>query len=139
RRNAAFLRERMGQDGRLLHAYKAGAAKVDGLLEDYAYVGLGLLDLWRATGEHEHLEWARALFEAALERFRADDGTFYESPADGEALLLRQKPFFDSPTPSGNASMALLGFWLGRAFGRSEWEQVARDVVSAVAGQFDHA
>src|SRR5690606_7199965 len=33
-RTAAFLRERMRRDGRLLHTYRAGEAKVDGMLED---------------------------------------------------------------------------------------------------------
>src|SRR5690606_9634073 len=59
--------------------------------------------------------------------------------ADGEALILRQKPFFDSPTPSANASMAILGFWLARYLGRTDWEDASRDVVSSVAGQMPRA
>ncbi len=133
--NAAFLRQRVWDGQRLQHTYKAGVARVDGLLEDYAYLAVGLLEVYRTTGDLAHLEWAGELFRAALERFRDADGAFFEAPSDGEALLIRQKPFFDSPTPSGNASMALLGFWLGRAYGVPEWEQVARDVVHLVAGQ----
>jgi len=138
-RAAAFLQANVWREGRLLHTYKDGIARVHGLLEDYAYVGLGLVELYRATGDLAHLHWASELFEVAPQRFRDDDGTFFEAPADGEALLLRQKPFFDAPTPSGNAAMAQLGFWLGRYFGRSEWEQVARDVVQAVTGQLARA
>jgi uncharacterized protein len=139
RRSAAFLRHRLWANGRLLHTYKDGVAKVDGLLEDYAYLGLGLVEFYRATGDLDALRWASELFEVAQNRFAAEDGTFYESPGDGEALVLRQKPFFDSPTPSGNAAMAQLGFWLGRYFGRPEWEQVTRDVVRAVSGQLARA
>ena len=139
RRTAEFIRTSMVRDGRLLHSYRAGEAKVDALLEDFAYLALGLVDLYRATGDLEHLRWAAELYEEAVTRFRDDDGTFFESPEDGEALILRQKPFFDSPTPSGNASMALLAFWLGRYFGRPEWEDASRAVVSSVAGQLPRA
>ena len=61
--------------------------------------------LCRAQGD----EATARLFEAALDRFHDDEsGGFFESPADGEELILRQKPYFDSPTPSGNGAMALL-------------------------------
>ena len=138
-RTAAFIRSTMIRDGRLLHSYRRGEAKVDALLEDFAYLGLGLVDLYRANGDLGHLEWARELYEEAAARFRDEDGTFFESPEDGEALIMRQKPFFDSPTPSGNASMALLGFWLARYLGRHEWEDESRAIVGSVSGQFARA
>ncbi|MCK9494700.1 MAG: thioredoxin domain-containing protein [Dehalococcoidia bacterium] len=141
RRTAEFIRTTMVRDGRLMHSYRAetsgtGEAKVDALLEDYAYLGLGLVDLYRATGDLGLIEWATTLYEDALARFADTDGTFFESPSDGESLILRQKPFFDSPTPSGNASMAILGFWLARYLGRTEWEDASRAVITSVAGQF---
>ncbi|MCK9485721.1 MAG: thioredoxin domain-containing protein [Dehalococcoidia bacterium] len=137
--NGSFLRERVWDGARLRHTYKDGHAHVDGLLEDYAYLALGLVEVYRATGDLAHLHWAGELFEVALERFRDDNGGFFEAPLDGEALLIRQKPFFDSPTPSGNACMGMLGITLGRYFGRSDWEQVAREVVGRVSGQFARA
>src|SRR5690606_7727070 len=57
-RNAAFLRERVWDGNRLLHTYKAGRARVDGLLEDYAYLAVGLVEAYRSTGDVGHLEWA---------------------------------------------------------------------------------
>ncbi len=138
-RTAEFVRTAMVRDGRLLHSYRHGEAKVDALLEDYVYLGLGLVDLYRATGDLGHLTWARELYEDAAARFADEDGTYFESPSDGEALILRQKPFFDSPTPSGNASMAVLGFWLARYLGRHEWADASRAVVSSVAAQMSRA
>ncbi len=139
RRTAGFIRTTMVRDGRLLHSFRSGQANVDALLEDYAYLALGLVDLFRATGDLAHLGWASELYEDAVARFADSDGTFFESPVDGEALILRQKGFFDSPTPSGNASMALLAFWLGRYFGRRKWEDASRAVTSSVAGQLPKA
>lgn len=131
---AAFLRASVWSDGKLFHTWKGGQAKVDGLLEDYAYVGLGLVELYKLTGDVALLEWARELWTNITGRFRDDDlGGFFETPSDGESLLLRQKPFFDSATPSGNGAAALLGLWLGRYYSRSDWERVAEEVTAQVA------
>jgi hypothetical protein len=133
-RNAAFVRENLWRDGRLLHTYKAGVAKVDGLLEDYAYYGLGLVELFKLTGDMAHLDWARDLFEAILVRFRdPEHGGFFETPDDGETLLLRQKQFFDAATPGGNGAVALLALWLGRYCSRPDWEAVAGEVLGQIA------
>ncbi|MDA0364404.1 MAG: thioredoxin domain-containing protein, partial [Chloroflexi bacterium] len=134
--NAAFVRARMWRDGALLHTYKQGVARIDGLIEDYAYYALGLIELYRTSGELTHLQWAAELFAVALARFRADPadgGGFFESPADGEPLVLRPKPLFDAATPSGNGAMGQLGFWLGRYFERPEWEALG-DETTALAG-----
>ncbi len=136
RRNTAFVREQMWRDGRLLHSYKDGIAKVDGLIEDYCCTGLGLIELYRATGELAHLEWAAELFDAVQARFGNDDGVgFFDTPVDGEALLLRQQSFYDAATPSGNGAAALLAVWLGRYFDRGDWEQVGRETVAAAGDQ----
>ena len=44
-----------------------------------------------------------------------------------------ESPFFDSATPSGNGAAALLGLWLGRYYGRSDWESYAEEVTRQVA------
>ncbi len=134
---AAFLRARVWSGERLLHTYKAGRAAVNGMLEDYAYLGLGLVELFKATGELAHLTWATELFEAILANFHDDQhGGFFETAREGETLLLRQKPLFDGPTPGGNAAAALLGMWLARHHGRAEWESYVREVFNLV---HDHA
>ena len=133
-RNAAFVRRRLWRDGRLLHSYRDGAARVEGMLEDYAYYGLGLIELFRATGDLAHLRWAAELLEAVTSRFHdAEHGGFLDTADDGEPLLLRQKSFFDAATPSGNGAAGLLSLWLGRYFDRDDWEALGRETV-ALAG-----
>ena len=137
---ARFLREQMWDGSRLLHVYAGGIAKVDGMLDDYASVGLGALDLYRATGNLDLVTWAAELLEAAVERFHDDEaGGFFESPSDGEELILRPKPYFDSPTPSGNGAIALLASWLGRYLGRDDWESLGTEVVALVADHLGRA
>ena len=139
-RNAAFVRAEMWRDGRLLHTWKDGRARVDGLIEDYTYYGLGLIELYRATGNLDHLHWAAELLEVVVARFRdPEGGGVYESASDAEQLILRQKPLFDAASPSGNGAAALLAFWLGRYFGRPEWEALARETVALVRDQLVQA
>jgi uncharacterized protein YyaL (SSP411 family) len=131
RRNAAFLRREVWRNGRLLHTWKDGTAKVDGMLEDYTCLALGLVELFRNDGELSGLEWARELFEVTLARFRDDsDGLFFETSHDAENLLVRQKALFDSATPGGCSAAALLAFWLGRYYGRNDWVAIAEHVVA---------
>ncbi len=135
-RSAAFLRASMWRDGALFHSYKDGVARVDGMLEDYAYVGLGLVALYRATGDLDQLRWARQLVEVLETRFLdATSGTFFDTPTDGERLLFRQRSLQDGPTPSGNAAAALLAFWLGRYFEDPAPEARARGIASVALTQ----
>ncbi|HMO54457.1 MAG TPA: thioredoxin domain-containing protein, partial [Tepidiformaceae bacterium] len=78
-RLAAFLQESVWTEGRLFHTRQGGRAKVDGLLEDYTYLGLGLIELYKLTGDIEHLEWARELLDVVLARFRDPErGDFFD-------------------------------------------------------------
>ncbi|MSQ42445.1 MAG: thioredoxin domain-containing protein [Dehalococcoidia bacterium] len=139
-RNAAFVRERLWDGARLRHVYRDGVATVDGLLEDYAAYGLGLVDLYRATGDLSLLAWAGELLAAAVERFHDDEaGGFFEAPLDRAGLILRQKPLVDTPTPSGNGAIALLAAWLGRYTGRADWEALAGEVIALATGQFERS
>ena len=135
-RNAAFIRERLWRQGRLLHSYREGSARIDGMLEDYAYYGLGLLELFRAGGDLDCLHWASELMETIIARFHDEErGGFYDTAADAEQLLLRQQSFFDSATPSGNGAAALLALWLARYFDRDDWQRLGRRAVVKAAGQ----
>lgn len=134
KRLAEFLRESLWRDGVLYHTWKAGQARIPGMLDDYTYLGLGLVELYKTTGDLQWLQWARELWETTLARFHdPQSGTFFDTASDAEPLIVRQRSFFDAATPSGNGSAALLGLWLGRYFGVPDWERTVDSVVAAVA------
>ena len=134
-RNARFVRERMWSNGVLLHTWKDGVARIEGMLEDYAYYGLGLVELYQLTGEREHLDWANELLNVIVARFHDDgDGAFFETAEGAEELLFRQKPRFDQATPSAGASTARLALMLQRYGLRGDGETIAREVVAGVQG-----
>jgi uncharacterized protein YyaL (SSP411 family) len=116
-RNAEFLlRELRQENGRLLHTWKssservlegpgegAGEAKLNGYLEDYAFLIEGLLELYQTTFETRWFVAAQELADTTLTHFQAPDGGFFDTSDDHEALITRPRDLQDNATPSGNA------------------------------------
>jgi uncharacterized protein len=91
---------------RLLRVSRDGVAgRHAGVLEDYGCVAGGFLSLVQATGEAVWLDRARALLDSALEHFTADDGGFFDTADDAEALVARPRDPSDNASPSGLSSM----------------------------------
>jgi len=121
--------------GRLLHRFRAGRADVSAFADDYAFLTWGLIELYEAAFNPDHLEAALALNDELLEHFwdRAEGGFFF-SAADAEELLVRDKVVYDGAVPSGN-SVALLNLLrLARLTGRGELEDRAGQLARALAG-----
>ena len=104
-------------------------------LEDYADVANGLLELHAATGELRWLEEANRLARLAIELFCDEqNGGFFQTPADGEELVVRKKVFDDSPAPSGNSMLAYVLLRLARIYGDDELEEKAGRRLQADLG-----
>ncbi len=96
-------------DGRLMHSYKDGQARVLGLLEDYAYLAEATLTLWEVTFDPQWLHEARELTSTMIELFwDPEGGSFFTTGDDHEKLILRQKEIVESVTPAPNAVAALV-------------------------------
>lgn len=103
-RNADFLlRELRRSDGRLLHSWKAGEARLNGYLEDYSYLIEGLIELYQTTFDPRWYQAAHELAEAMLAHFRAPGDGFFDTSDDHETLITRPRDLQDNATPSGNA------------------------------------
>jgi uncharacterized protein len=131
-RNATFLRDKLYLNGRLKHSYKNGEAKIQGLLEDYAYFGLALVSLYRATFDSQWLVLALNLAETITRHFADDAGGFFSTADDAEALIVRPKNFFDSPMPSENAATAELLLVLSRYTDNRTWETLAMNTLKSM-------
>ena len=67
-------------------------------------LGNALLTLYETTLEPRWLEEAKHLAEQVLELFwEEEDGLFFDSPVDGEKLVVRPREAMDNATPSGNS------------------------------------
>jgi uncharacterized protein len=108
--------------GALKRRWRDGEAAAAGQLDDYAYLALGMLDLYEATHDPRWLERSVALTEASVERFWDEQhGAFFESPAGDPSISLRLKDAFDGAEMAGNS----IAVWnlqvLGTLLDRRDW------------------
>jgi uncharacterized protein YyaL (SSP411 family) len=97
--------------GTLYHRWRDGERDSVQLLEAYAFQLDGVIQLYEATLEPKHLDFAIELAEAMIAKFYdTEHGGFWQSSADSKDLILRVKDDYDGAEPSGNsvATLALL-------------------------------
>jgi uncharacterized protein YyaL (SSP411 family) len=95
----SFVRGTLWDGDRLSRRYKDGEVKVDGYLDDYAFVARGALDLFGATGDADALSFALELGRVIVAEF-LEDGTLYYTPESGEELVTRPRETTDASTPA---------------------------------------
>ncbi len=136
RRLGDFLLTRMW-DGRGMKRIFKGEARIEGFLDDHAYVMAGLLDLYRATSEARWLGAARDIADRILSSFRAESGAFYMTPAEGEKLPSRPLSTHDQmlPSPGGMAVHGLLR--LAVLTGEPKYREAADAALRAYAADLE--
>jgi uncharacterized protein YyaL (SSP411 family) len=134
-RAADFILTHMRRgDGRLLHSWRRGAARLDAYLDDYACLANALVSLYEADFDERWIDEATRLADVLLRLF--DDpgrGGFYFTASDHEALLARQKDLYDNAVPSGNSLAALALLRLGKLTGREAYLAVAERTLHSAA------
>ena len=128
-KNMVFIREKLwdGKAQTLYHRWRDGEHDQVQLLEDYACLLSGVLDLYEARLHPEHLDFAIQLAEAMLAKFYdPGEGGFWQSAADTQHLILRVKDDYDGAEPSGNSVATLALLKLAAITGREEFKTPAR-------------
>jgi uncharacterized protein YyaL (SSP411 family) len=133
-RAGRFILDHMRRDdGRLLHTYKDGQAKLDAYLDDYACLIDGITRLYEATGEPRWVETALELAEILIGEFAdRDQGGFFFTGSRHESLIARPKDVHDNATPSGNGMAATCLIRLGALTGREHVIEAGRSALLAV-------
>jgi len=117
-----FLRRNLWRDGRLLASFKHGEARLNGYLDDYAFLLDALLEALQAGYREVDMAWARELADALLAHFEDPvAGGFFFTSHDHEALITRPKPGYDNATPSGNGVAAFALQRLGHLLGEPRY------------------
>ena len=121
-------------DGRLLRVSRDGEpGRHAAVLEDLGCVASGYLALVQATGDARWLERARVLLDDALDRFRAEDGGFFDTAADAEALVARPRDPSDNASPAGlSATVHALAEYAALT-GSGRHRQAAEEALATVA------
>jgi uncharacterized protein len=119
-------RDLRDERGHLLRTYRDGEARLDGYLEDYAYLVEALLTLYEATFEQRWFDSARETADLMIDLFAdRERGGFFTTAHDHERLIARRKDVDDHPIPSGNSSAAYGLLRLAALTGDREYERHA--------------
>jgi uncharacterized protein len=128
-----FARQKLrGSDG-WLHRWFEEDAAVPAMLDDYAFMGLGLVELFQARSNPDCLEDALELTQAMLDRCDAPDGGFFRSSTAGEDLLVRKQEWYDGAMPAGVSGAMGLLLSLGRLASRPDLMERAARLGSAAS------
>jgi uncharacterized protein YyaL (SSP411 family) len=123
-------------DGRLYRTWSSGSApKLNGYLEDYAYLLDALVSVYETTFEPRWIESTLDVARVMVEQFWDDtEGGFYFTGRDHEQLIARTKDPHDNATPSGNA-MAVTGLLrLAKLSGRADLREKAERTLRLFRG-----
>lgn len=132
---AVFIREKMfSPDGRLLRRYREGEAAFSAYLDDYAFLVWGLLELYKATFDPAHLEWAVSLNESMLGLFTGNGEALQFRGNDCDEDLPASIDTYDGAIPMGNSVAALNLLKLSRLTGRQDWWERGEAIIRAFGG-----
>jgi uncharacterized protein YyaL (SSP411 family) len=120
--------------GTLYHRWRDGERDNVQLLEGHAFLLSGVIDLYEATLEPKHLDFAIALAEAMIAKFYdPENGGFWQSAADAKGLILRVKDDYDGAEPSGNSVATLALLKLATITGREDFKKPAEATLRLFA------
>ena len=138
-KNVAFVRAKLWEQGALYHRWRDGERDNVELLEGYAFMLSGVIELYEATLKPQHLEFAIMLADAMLAKFfDKENGGFWQSLAARD-LILRVKENYDGAEPSGNSVATLALLKLGATTGRREFTEAAEKTLRLFAARLQQA
>ena len=129
-----FVRANLWQDGRLRVTSRNGEARLNGYLDDYAFLAEGIIELLQTKWRSDDLKFAINICDAMLEAFEdPESGGFFFTSHDHEKLLHRPKTGPDDAIPSGNGAAARALYKLGHLLGNSNYLQSAEKTLQIFA------
>jgi hypothetical protein len=136
RKDLSFLREKLweAKTRTLYSRWRDGARDNVQLLDAYANLLAGVLDLYQSTIDPADLEFAIALADSMIERFYdAEHGGFWQSAAGAKDLIIRIKDDYDGAEPSGNSVAALALLKLGAICDNAKYRAAAEKTIRLFA------
>lgn len=135
-KNLAFLQDKLwdAKTGTLYHRWRDGERDAVQLQQAYAYLLSGVIDLYEATLETKHLDFAIALADGMIARFEdKEGGGFWQSAANSPDLIMRVKEDYDGAEPSGNSIAALASLKLAAITERADYKKSAERTLHFVS------
>jgi uncharacterized protein YyaL (SSP411 family) len=112
------------------HLARCGMAPA--VVDDYAFLANGLVDLYEANFDPQWLLKAIELTDTMIELFYdSKDGAFFMTTGQDESVIVRAKEDYDGAEPSGNSIAALLLFRLAQYTDQANYREKAEETLRA--------
>ncbi len=134
-----LLTKHRTENGRLHRASNNGIVSASGILDDYAFLADGLLELYQVSGQTKYLLAAKEMIDLVRDDFARPDGVFFMTSVHAEAPLGRKVDYYDSVIPSGNSVMFGNLIKLSAITGESIYHEEALAGLTAWSGLLERA
>jgi uncharacterized protein len=120
----------------LYRTYKNGVARIEGFLDDYAFVTEAMLNCYLISQDETYLMHAKKYCEHALLHFNNPGSPFlYYTSDTAEQLVARTTETNDNVIPSSNSQMAINLHLLGTYFENQSWLKRSADMLSPLSDE----
>lgn len=134
-----ILKDLSQKNGKLFRTYKNNKAKINGFLDDYAFVIEALIQIYVITQEENYLEKARSLTELVLKNFANSESSFlFYTDHSSSDLISRVTEINDNVIPASNSQMAVNLFLLGTYFSTESYIEKAKQMLNPFSEEIRH-
>ncbi len=134
---SAFISRELFFSGRLKRRYRAGDTRIDGFLEDYAYLIYGLIELFLSDFNSSHLERAMSLMQRCEELFNDGRGGYFDAAEPIVPGLGRGRSRQDGALPAASSVTAHNLFRLAQLTGNNAFEQRGKALLAQLLAKAD--
>ena len=129
-----FFEKSFKKNNMLHRTFKNNNPKLNGYLDDYAYMANASIDMFENTSEPKYLEFATNQANHLIILFWDDstDGFFFTSDSH-EKLIIRPKNNYDLSMPSGNSVAAYVLLRLHHITQNKQFLEIAKKIIEAQA------
>ena len=131
----SFLKDNSYKNKHFFHTFQEGNPKIEGFLEDYAFMAQAAITLYKTTGNSTMLEDAIAFNTIVLKEFKDDTSPFFTFTKD-PTLFSKIVGVDDNVIPSANAVMAENLWTLGQWTGEKTYSKQAEAMIQGVLPYF---
>jgi hypothetical protein len=113
------------------HTFKNGKPTIQGMLDDYAFLGEACISAFEISGHEKYLHTAKELTTRAIDKFYdLEKAMFYFN--EKNELILQTAEIHDNVIPASNSAMAHLLIHIGLLFGNSSYIELAENLIGKV-------
>ena len=127
---ATYFSQQFSKHGFIHRIFKNDIPKLNGYLDDYAYLVNSLIDVFEITSDAYFLDMAQKISYHMIEHFwNETEKSFYFTADTHESLIVRPKNYYDLSVPSGNSVAANALLKLHHLVNDEKFLQISKQIL----------